>query len=554
MATKFPTRQVVSRHLDRIEALEATAFSATALHSTSATIPAAGATAPLKAMVLGVDAKPRAMPVAEVAAFGDPFTSQLLLKQVVPLTAAGIDAAIGKLVGTEARPIRKVYAIAEGAAFQTTMPRLAMNARLVFTWQKDAATDPDMLLSTSPDPNDPDALLQLIGWSESQGMFHFFERRQGVWLWAGSSRHALDAASRGQGPFDSHINGALVMKELRFPWVHWHSMARSIARSLLFPTPALEANPLFATLEGAEVLEPVVKRGVRRWTERRLSGDVQGGQLTNLPWYLRQVLWTTSVNLTSTGQLSRELKSVDEVVLPRSFFLDFDGLEVAINGLGADADLLPQSDFTVQSTAYATALASLNVHVEDAPGGSSVPGDTDFAFLVPERAFEDTEVLKHLVEKEVLSPRLALCLLMVDFSNPVFSPDRAALLPLCPVAVAVGNGGAALDAAFIAAARADAENPAAVRLLSLWEDQSLLRSVKDVLGAYVSAVDGLLARPAGVSDLLQLADSRRDAFRGRRLNEFRHTTSFTGAPTAHLAMDPTGRIFTKASSNGEMED
>jgi len=550
MATEFPTRQVVARHIARSIELEAVSLTAATLE---VGVVAAEATAPLKAMVLGVDRAPRAMPTSEVATFGDPFTTHLLLKGVVPLTAFDLDAAIRGLIGGQARPVRKLYAIAEGAAFQGTVPTLPLNARLVFTWQKDAATDPDLLLSTTPDPDDPTALLQVIAWSEPQGVFHFFERRQGTWFWAGNSLHALQPESRGQGPFDSHINGALVMKELRFPWVHWHSMARSIERKLLFPTLELQSHPLFAKLEGAEILEPVVQRGVRRWTRRRLRHDLQGGQLVNLHWYMRQVLWTTSVNLTSTDRLALDLQPMDELALPPTFFFDVDGLSVAITGLSNESDILPQAEITVPSTSYRQALLDVAMHVEAQAAGPAVPGDTDFAFLVPERAFEDTFVLEHLITSEVLSPKLALCLLMVDFSNPVFSPDRAALLDLFPPSIAVGNGGAALDTVVLATARNAAPSSATEHLVSLWDDDNLLGTVKSTLHVYIDAVKTRLNSADGVIDLLKLADSRREAFRGRTLNEFRHTTAVSGATIAHLAMHPNGTIFQKTSSTGEKE-
>lgn len=549
MAHSFPTRQVVARHIEHALALDAMSG---VMDDPTPGI-AAEALAPLRAMVVGVDARPRAMPVAEVQAFGDPFTRHLLLEGAVPLTLAQLDKAIAVLQGEQARPFRKLYAAAEGAAFQETNPTLPLNARLVFTWQKDQATDPDLLLSTTAEPDDPAALLQLIAWSESQGAYHFFERLAGAWVWAGSSLDALRPASRGKGPFDSHINGSLVMKELKFPWVHWHSQSRSIRRNVLFPTAELDGRPLFALLEGAQVLQAVVQRGVHRWTRRRLQRDLQAGRLDNLPWYARQILWTTSVNLTSSDTLFRELPSVDAIALPSSFFLDVDGLAAVAEALGDGTDLLPADEFSVTSAAYRQAMTDLRVRVEAAEGGPSIAGDTDFAFVVPERAFEDTVVLEQLIANEVLSPKLALCLLMVDFSNPVFSPDRAGLLALFPDTIKAGDQGAALDAAILDAARAEQAAGAAARLVSLWDDADLLGSVRRELAAFASAVQAKLRTADGVRELLELADSRRQAFRDRPLNEFRHTTAINGATVAHLALDGLANVVRKTSTVGERE-
>lgn len=547
MAQSFPTRQVLARHIESNAALADAALPAQPV------VPFAAALSPLHAMVLGVDPAPRRMPVAEVAAFDDLFTRGLLLAGVVPMTLTQLNEAIAQLAGDDARPLRKLYAIAEGAPFQQTQPALPLNARLVFTWQKDTATDPDLLLSTTSEADDPQALLQLIAWSETQGVFHFFERLGGRWVWAGSSLDALRPASRGLGPFDSHVNGGLVMKELKFPWVHWHSQSRSIDRGLLFPTPALASNPLFAKLEGAQVLEVVVQRGIRRWTRRRMQHDLQGNQLVNLRWYMRQVLWTTSVNLASSDAIARELPMLEELLLPESFLLDVDGFRAVATAMGDDIDLLPVSALNVSSTAYRAALQALGMHVAAAPGGPSVPGDTDFAFVVPERAFEDTVVLAQLIVQEVLSPRLALCLLAVDFCNPVFSPQRAALLDLVPEAIGVGDQGAALDATVIDAARMAPAGAPAARLVALWDDADLTSTVRRALAGFAQAAQARLRTGAGVEDVLRLADSRREAFRGRRLNEFRHTTARSGAVVAHLGFDEAANVVQKTSSLGEEE-
>src|SRR5579863_259237 len=51
------------------------------------------------------------------------------------------------------------------------------------------------------------------------------KKRYGDWIWAVSSWDALAPDTRSNGPFDSHVNCALNMKELNQPWVNWHSLA-----------------------------------------------------------------------------------------------------------------------------------------------------------------------------------------------------------------------------------------------------------------------------------------------------------------------------------------
>lgn len=52
-------------------------------------------------------------------------------------------------------------------------------------------------------------------------------------LYAGDSRHVLHDPTQGKGPFESHLSGTFVMKELRFPWLHWHSKAAPVLPPVL---------------------------------------------------------------------------------------------------------------------------------------------------------------------------------------------------------------------------------------------------------------------------------------------------------------------------------
>jgi hypothetical protein len=175
---------------------------------------------------------------------------------------------------------------------------------------------------------------------------------------------------------------------------------------------------------------------------------------------------------------------------------------------------------------------------------------------VPERAFEDLTILIELVGRGVLSARLGLCLLLIDFSNPVFSPDRAALLRYAPATVAAGNDGAALDQVFIDAVRggANASSGPEAELLTLWEKDDLLAHARMQLSAFHRALGLKLATPAGMADILDLADSRRETVRRKRsLAEFQSTLVRSEAPPLHLAMRVDGSIFTKTADLGEGE-
>ena len=121
---------------------------------------------------------------------------------------------------------------------------LQRNFRLAIARQSPTDAQPDILISARLDIDSPTNFLQVIGWDAEAGASQFYERRNGHWILAGSSWDALAPGSRGAGPFDSHINGALNMKELKFPWLHWHSPSATISDEVLSPADPLRNEAL----------------------------------------------------------------------------------------------------------------------------------------------------------------------------------------------------------------------------------------------------------------------------------------------------------------------
>lgn len=503
--------------------------------------------------VHGLDERPSPMTDNEVEDLGDAFTRSVLLRaQRPPLTLRELVTSIeSPEVGGFNE--RRMFMVDEGAVPRKTDPDFRRNVRLVFTWREEHNQQPSILLSTVPVPDDADALLQLIAWSERDRAFHFFERKAGGWAWAGNSFHALSPLTRGLGPFDSHINGSLVMKELKRPWSHWHTAENGIPRDSIGEV--FVKDPLFARLDGAEELEGTVRTGISRWTESRIEHDLTDGTLTQLPSYFRQVLWCTSVNLVSSGDVFNDT-SKSHFDLPTTFFYDADAVEFLIGEIDDAADVLPGDRLTVDAALYRAAVTSAAIVVrDDETPPHHVSGDTHFAFLVPERAEEDQAVLRELVTTGVVNPRLALCLILVDFANPVFSPGRAALLRHIPESAEAGNDDQALTdivTSAILAANGQPGSPEA-EFLEWWTARDLLAATAEAFASYHAALRDRLATPDGISDVLRLATSRRKVLEDKRtLFEF-HATLPAGPAQPRLAMRPDATLITKDNGTGEDE-
>ena len=547
MREQFPTRQVVPKPTVARPYLDQDGASLLSIAQPALSGPN------LLQFVMGLDPVPRLMTTSDIERLGDVFTSRLLLKGKVPLTVRELHSAISELT-EPAFPVRNMFLIAEGGQ----SPTQELNDRLVFTWQTDSNSSPAFMLSATANADSPASLLQLIAWSDEGGEFHYFERQKssGMWAWAGSSNHALDEPTRGKGPFDSHINGSLVMKELKAPWTHWHSMNASIDRSRFPDGSEFNTDPLFSKITGAETLETIVREGIRRWTLRRVASRVADNRLESVGQFMRQVLWSTSVNLASTSESPKGL-STQRLALPASFFFDIDGLDFCSRKVDKTARIVPNTLLSVDRGTYREALQMIGIKVADqAEPPVELPGDTHFAFLVPERAAEDQEVLKELVRQALLSPKLALALLMIDFSNPVFSPARAQLLRYVPRSAVLGAAGADFERQFLDAIQDAAPAPggAEQQLLDLMAMPNLLDFCTASLADYHAAVTVRLQSLEGIADVLRLADSRRSVCRRKRaLFEFESTLALSAMPLEHLEMSPAATLATKSTDLGEGE-
>jgi hypothetical protein len=230
--------------------------------------------------VMGVDSEPVVMSPAELDRLGDPMG--LLLRQGrMPLT---LDDLLAEVDAAGSSPLQRSYLAGEaGQISPADAGSLQRDLRFVITRAR--AADVHLLISTSAVAAQHTTFLQVVGWDEAAGRFNYYMRIGQSWVWAGDSYTALAAESRGQGCFDSHVNGSLVIKELKQPWINWQSMNATIVLAADDP---LRNNPLYMSLSGAEDLELTVRRGVSRWTAERLKrGVTPDGQLSNLDHLLR---------------------------------------------------------------------------------------------------------------------------------------------------------------------------------------------------------------------------------------------------------------------------
>jgi hypothetical protein len=498
--------------------------------------------------LLGKDGAPLLLGLDRVRAeFRDPFAELVLASgRPLPLTARALLAALDAHNADPAGlPIQNSFVVADGGQIPWSPETATLQRQLRFlvTRAKLPGTPADLFISTSAAFDSATTFLQVIGWDPVSTAYRFYDRRDSAWVFAGSSWDALVAPTRGKGPFDSHVNGALNMKELKIPWQNWHSEAAGIRDQILDPVDPLRTEKLWTTRSPAQELERTfVRPGITRWMQARFAACTESGRLSRLPEFMRHVLETTTVNLTSSVAENGQLAGLDHFNLPLTFFFNSDGL---LNLLGLEPDIhVPQADAGL----YRECLKRFAVEVTD--GAFRFPGDTHFVFVVPEPAFEDLSILEALLFSAVISRKLAACLLMVDFPNPVFSRRRAALMKYVPRSAAIGQGDLA---EFVTAVeRASEELPPGspeAEFLANWRlpNDGWQRAFEKRIEEFMANVGARLSSAAAVPDIFRLAESRRREFRKRPLAEFRLTTPVTNIPesAASLEFSADGRVLEK---------
>lgn len=484
--------------------------------------------------VSGVDRHAREVSQEELAALGDPMAALFFRRNAFPLS---VEDLLDGLPEVADQP--KVYLVSEAGTIPTaSAPQLRRDIRFALTYAI-TGNEADLLISTGANSDPRTTFLQVAAWDETNQVFNYYMRITPAWVWTGNSWDALAAASRGKGCFDSHINGSVVMKELKQPWINWQSQSAAIQ---LPEDDPLRQNPLYQRVIGAENLESTVRSQINRWTQARLRAVTTGGTVQQPDHLLRQLFTTTAVNLTSTATQSAAVRPADDdpLPLPMGFWLNNDAL---LDDLELEVDAAVPA---TTATLYANSLERFGFRLEEKASDFSRPGDTFFAFVVPEAALEDNAVVRVMCEQGLISPKFAACALMVDFPNPVFSTDRARLLRYVPTTPTATDalGDRIAQRILAAAATLPADSPEA-QFAANWNRPEVTwrEDFAQRLTTYLAQVQARITTEDGFDDYVRLAESRRRRFKAMRLNEFELTLPTTnipaGAPALRMREDAT---------------
>lgn len=493
--------------------------------------------------VVGDDVTPTTLTPTDIdRELHDPFATLLLRRGTFPVNAdellAGIDATVDATDPLSAGSQRS-FILGEGSQLPIGPGNDGSNANLRFLVSRGSAPHGPELIISAADPQR--GLVEVMAWDVAVGGFNYYRSGgDGVWVVAGNSRHALSAPTQGKGPFESHPSGNLLMKELKLPWVHWHSFKADIFENAFPVGDARRSHVWFTAKQGAETAETAVLiPAVERWTSARFDRIVgSGGEVSDPGRVIAQIVGTPTVNLTSSTRESNPVAGDTSIDLPPTFFVDADGL--ALVGLPRPPELQVSRAF------YAASLDTFDFVLADG-NGFEQRGDTHFAFVVPERAFEDIETVKQAMGRGLVTPRLVASLLMVDFPNPVFSRRRAQLLPLSPPAATITNRSSGFSEQMaqriVESAPASPVGSPEREFAELWAaGDGWPVAFADMLNAYYAAVQQQLSSQAGFDAYTRLAEARRNRVRDMPIFESRLLFAQTNIPPEDLVMTRDGTV------------
>jgi hypothetical protein len=482
--------------------------------------------------ISGRDDRVRPVSDEELAALGDPMAVEFFRVGMFPTTVQDL---LSKLPAAAAAS-RKVYLISEAGhippdAIGERDMRFAITTAV-------GGGQVDLLVSTQAGGHPQEGFLQVAAWDPEARVFNFYARFTSGWVWAGNSWDALEPDSRGKGCFDSHVNGGVVMKELRIPWINWQSERATIR---LADDDPLRHDQLFQEVVGAQRLELTVRSLITRWTAARLAAVTANGVVDHPDRLLRHLFTSTTVNLTSTDRQSSNITAdSSELTLPTGFWLNQD---VLFDDLRLSTQAAPPR---APAARYVAGLTRFGFRLEEKYSAFSQPGDTFFAFVVPEAAHEDNEVVRQMVRKGLISARFAACVLMVDFPNPVFSPARRHLMQYVPTTpTRTGTLCDKVAEAISEAARTLPDDSPEGRFAGHWQvpDDAWRTVFGQRVDAYLRKVAEQIRTESGFNDYVRLAESRRRQFRLMKLNEFELTLPVTnippGAPSLAMSEEAT---------------
>ena len=347
--------------------------------------------------------------------------------------------------------------------------------------------------------------VEMIAFDQSAGVFNYYETDGSTLNFFGNSRDML----KGVGSDDDrrcagcHVGGGLIMKELRAPWLHWEGDTTTPGVADLVKAHAAELGDQSNGIE----LEGTVDSANSVWNKERLKFLKGIGDTKEI---LRPLFCSPEINIASGGP----------------------GTVSSINtNLFMDQRLSNFAFFQVASADYDELIAA---------NGQNVDGtdkkDTFFPMPFAERSSIDTDYVQQLIDAEMITEEFAKDIAMVDFTRPVFSEERCALLDLVPSIPASEIKATKLKDGILANIGTPSAGSPEAELAANLKKQG---GQDTVVQAFTDACTARAPKEF-LADVLKVASVNRDLARDRQVMEFPESM-----PDDNLGLDQGTRLDPK---------
>ena len=303
------------------------------------------------------------------------------------------------------------YLVSETAATSTAAQAASDGYRTVISKTCDKRGNDGMLFSAFANTDQAtETSIEMIGKDDTTGVYNFYEVLPGnQWVFYGNSfdfignGYACKASGfcvslnskkasspSGKSCSSCHISGGLVMKELDSPWINWTAGHQNGSEAVV----AAHADKLGKQLQGENLETQVVRPSFEPYNQKRVP-FLAGKGVAEL---LRPVFCTLDINL-------------DSQFLGTSLMVDS---EIGANGF-------LQGDNAV----YETLKKEVGQRIA---GQAATITDTASAFTYPSRGQIDISYSRALQTAKLIDAEFVSDVRNVDFTRPIFSGQRCALL------------------------------------------------------------------------------------------------------------------------------
>ncbi|MBA2538594.1 MAG: hypothetical protein H0V17_03080 [Deltaproteobacteria bacterium] len=281
--------------------------------------------------------------------------------------------------------------------------------------------------------------VEVIAFDEVDGVFNYYKEIGGKMQFFGSSIDFVAAGPGGPGLTNTrgcancHPGGGINMKELESPWTHW-----SLEDNIAGADKLVESRVAYmgSLQSGANMQLSITQPGNDAWNKAKAKflTTITTANLTKARTSLKDDNMSAAekADIARRG-LKRNLSATQQMLEPL-----FCTVQLNLNNAGGSSQIpsamfastrngISVSGKSFTAAQLTTALTAIGSTVPEVGGN-----ELTTPFMVLEPSHEDESYLNELVALKVLDQQLIQDVVMVDFTRPVLSDDRCALLAFVP--------------------------------------------------------------------------------------------------------------------------